>query len=279
VSRRTFYELFVNCEDCLAAAFEATMQRVEAEIANLEVSGLPWRERVRHGLVAILAFLDREPVLARVCTVQFARGGQRVVECRERIAAQLAAILDEGRKESVRGADCPPVTAEGLVGAALSIVQTRVARGEHGSLTSLTGELMGLIVLPYMGPAAARRERARPVPVPPFVQATPREVREFQWDGDPLRGIPIRLTYRTARVFEVLANDPGLSNRVVGERAGIHDQGQTSKLLARLERYGLLRNTGEGHAKGERNAWQLTPTGQQVAHIITPDAHQPQEDR
>ena len=82
----------------------------------------------------------------------------------------------------------------------------------------------------------------------------------------------MRLTYRTARVLEGVAelggrgSDP--SNRMVADYAGIADPGQISKLLARLERLGLLANTGEGHAKGEPNAWTLTAKGEQVAWSI-----------
>jgi DNA-binding IclR family transcriptional regulator len=78
----------------------------------------------------------------------------------------------------------------------------------------------------------------------------------------------MRLTYRTAQVLECIAGEPGISNRVVAERAGISDQGQISKLLARLERLGLLVNCGEGHAKGEPNAWTLTALGLEVAQRL-----------
>ena len=82
----------------------------------------------------------------------------------------------------------------------------------------------------------------------------------------------MRLTYRTARVLECIAAQPGVSNRQVAERAGISDQGQVSKLLARLERLGLTSNTGEGHAKGEPNAWKLTPLGARVAQRLSMSA-------
>jgi hypothetical protein len=37
----------------------------------------------------------------------------------------------------------------------------------------------------------------------------------------------------------------------------------------RSERLGLIENTGEGrHAKGEPNAWRLTPRGLQVTETI-----------
>jgi hypothetical protein len=45
---------------------------------------------------------------------------------------------------------------------------------------------------------------------------------------------------------------------------GLADQGQISKMLiARLERYGLIENTG-GETRVESNAWWLTPRGEEV---------------
>jgi DNA-binding MarR family transcriptional regulator len=81
---------------------------------------------------------------------------------------------------------------------------------------------------------------------------------------DPLAGLQMRLTYRTARVLEAVAAQPGASNRQVADHAGIQDQGQVSKLLARLERLGLLVNRGQG----EPNAWSLTAAGMAVTHSI-----------
>jgi DNA-binding MarR family transcriptional regulator len=83
----------------------------------------------------------------------------------------------------------------------------------------------------------------------------------------------MRLTYRTARVLECVADTPGISNRAVAEHAGVSDQGQISKILARLERLDLLTNTGEGHAKGEANAWQLTPLGERVTAQLNLGQH------
>jgi DNA-binding PadR family transcriptional regulator len=69
-------------------------------------------------------------------------------------------------------------------------------------------------------------------------------------------------------VLECIAGRPGASNREVSEFAGVSDQGQISKLLRRLEGLGLTANTGVGHAKGERNAWRLTPLGARVAQRL-----------
>jgi AcrR family transcriptional regulator len=267
VSRRTFYELFANREECLAAVMEEVVGLLAADLAVAGLEGLPWRERVRAGLAGILVFFDREPALARVCVVQALRGGPRVLARREEILAGLAAVVDEGRREGSRGGECTPLTAEGLVGAAFTIVYARLLRGEREPLTDLLGELMGMIVLPYLGPAAARREHARPAPAAPA--GAPRvPASSGPAAGDPLEGVRMRLTYRTARVLDCIAECPGASNRMVGDYAGVADPGQISKLLARLERVGLLANTGEGHTKGEPNAWALTAKGEQVAQSI-----------
>jgi AcrR family transcriptional regulator len=272
VSRRTFYDLFENREACLGALIEDVLAAIEGEIAGAGLDGLSWRERVRGGLVAILSFFDREPVLAQVCVVQSLRGGADVLKRREEILARLVVVLDRGRDEGAaasRGSGVTELTAEGLIGASLAIVHARLQHGEGTPpLTSLTGELMSMIVLPYLGAAAARRELTRALPA----QAEPARSKESgsvaPSGGDPLAGVPMRLTYRTALVLGCIADEPGASNRVIGDRAGVVDQGQISKLLARLERLGLTSNTGNGHLKGEPNAWWLTSKGVQVEHGI-----------
>jgi AcrR family transcriptional regulator len=285
VSRRTFYELFGGSEECLLAMFEELFGRARSQVeaADLEppsrgAGGLAWRERVRGGLWAFLSFLDAEPVLARVAVVQSARGGPQIIELRERLFAQLASVIDEGR--SVGGRDCPELTAEGLVGAVLSILHTRLVRGtlkgtsEQQPLKSLQGELMAMILAPYLGPAAARAERDRPAPAPLASPASSTGANGAVVGGalvnaerDPMHGISMRFTYRTACVLDAVAVEPGMSNRGVGDAAGIPDQGQLSKLLARLQGLGLVENTAPIR-KGASNAWQLTPEGEQVAQVV-----------
>jgi len=263
VSRRTFYELYTNREECLVAVLQDAVGRVQAEVAAAGLEGLPWRMRMRMGLWAILCFLDREPVLARVCVVQSLRGGPALLARREQLLAGVAAAVDEGRGESPRGTAPPELTAEGLVGAAIGILHSRLLHPRRGSLRALQGQLMAMLVLPYLGAAAARRELERPSPAP--TAAPPR--RPAALLRDPLEGVEMRVTYRTTRVLEGVAELPGGSNRQIADHAGIQDQGQVSKLLGRLERLGLIVNS-DGHLKGEPNAWTLTPRGEQVAQGI-----------
>ncbi len=266
VSRRTFYDVFGNREECLLAALESVVERIGEELSALSLEALAWDEGVRAGLWTVLSFFDREPVLARVCVVQALRGGPRVLERREQVLAGLARVVDRGREENDKGRACTPLMADGLVGAAFGIVYGRLLKGKHDALTDLHGELMGMIVLPYLGAGAARNEQMRATPA--AVSGSSKSGVGVAYDNDPLAELPMRLTYRTARVLEVLASSPNASNRVVGERSGVSDQGQISRLLARLERLGLASNIGDGHLKGEANAWRLTPKGTQVERSI-----------
>jgi AcrR family transcriptional regulator/DNA-binding MarR family transcriptional regulator len=262
VSRRTFYELFASCEDCFLAAFEDALAGVSQRVTVAYRSAGNWHERIRAGLVALLSFLEEKPTLARVLIVESLAAGSKVIQRRDQLALVLAAAVDEGRLASSSDAVLPALTAEGLVGCASSLIHSRVANPERESLTGLTNQLMSMIVLPYLGPAAARRELDRPLP------ARMVEGGEAPVMFKPFKEAGMRLTYRTVRVLLEIADHPRTSNRSIGERAGISDQGQTSKLLGRLQRAGLISNAGVGPGQGAPNEWSLTVAGGHLVESI-----------
>jgi AcrR family transcriptional regulator len=264
VSRRTFYDLFEDREDCFLAAFEEAVTRASAVATEVASGQRSWRECVREGMSALLGFLDDEPGLGSLMVVDALGAGPMVLERRARVLDTLTEIVDQGRHsgrgEAKTGVQVPPLTAEGVVGAVLSVIHARILEKGHPRLTSLLNPLMGMIVLPYLGRAEAAKELARATP---RASRTPRKPAK-----DPLEGLDMRLTYRTLRVLATIASHPAASNRQVADAAGVHDQGQISKLLARLEHLGLIHNTGQGHTKGEPNAWNLTPKGAHVEQAI-----------
>jgi AcrR family transcriptional regulator len=76
----------------------------------------------------------------------------------------------------------------------------------------------------------------------------------------------------TALTFEVLtaiatitSEGSNPSNREIAKAANVKDEGQISKLLARLQAHGLLENTG-GTSPAAGNAWRLTPRGERILH-------------
>jgi AcrR family transcriptional regulator/DNA-binding MarR family transcriptional regulator len=266
VSRRTFYELFTDREECFLAAFDDAFARASRRVLDAYDAEARWAERIRGALVALLEFLDAERGAGQLLIVGSLGAGHRALERRQRGIAQIIAVIDEGRKESKAGAELPPLTAEGIVGGALSVLHSRLLEDDHGSrgdrspMVDLAGALMSMIVLPYLGPAAARKEFARPV--------SRRHVAARVAPGDPLREVGMRLTYRTVRVLMSLASNPGASNREIGIGAGMEDQGQISKLLARLQRLDLIHNARSAAARGAPNAWGLTERGWSVQRAM-----------
>ena len=296
VSRRTFYELFGGCEECFLAVFEDALSRA-GRVVSGAVASTPsvWREQVRAGLSALLSLFDEEPPLGSLLVVDALGAGPGVLERRARVVESLAAIIERGRTPTGSGrgtsrVSWPPLAAEGVVGAVLSVIHARMLerrarapRSRSGNdssrsprdrdpapLIELLNPLMGVIVLPYLGQAAARRELGRPTPsIPSRAPDTYRTPRTPSPSANPLAGLNMRLTYRTLQVLAAIANTPGASNRQIADHAGVHDQGQISKLLTRLQRLGLVHNTGAGQPQGAPNAWTLTPHGQQVEQALT----------
>ncbi len=278
VSRRLFYELFADIEDCFLATFEWAIEQARIVAAEAYEAEGTWRESIRSALAALLRFFDEQPLLAQLCIVHAAGGGPRVLELRLQTIAQLCEVVDRGRAE-VSGSRVPgPVVAEGVVGAVIAVLYSRLlgeganregARsvGEESRLIELHGELMSLIVLPYLGASTARKELDRPPP-PTRVVKKPFAPPSATRPEPDQRGA--RLTYRTVRVLRAIAELPAGSNREVAERAGIVDQGQISKILTRLEYQGLVANRGgNGATRGTPNAWWLTERGEQLEQELS----------
>ena len=273
VSRRTFYENFSDREDCLLASFERALTLASQRVIPAYESEKGWREQIRAGMVAFLAFCDEQPSVAGMLVCESQASGPRVAQRRTEILARLTRIVDEGREEG-KAENLSPLAAEGTIGGVLAVIQARLLQAKptqsahtqraHGgkSLIALTNELMSMIVLPYFGAPAARRELKRATPV------SSSEAIERTQLGDPFKEAGMRLTYRTVRVLMAAAEHPGASNRLIADTAEISDQGQISKLLARLQRAGMVTNTGLGAGTGAPNAWTLTPSGLHVTDSI-----------
>ena len=264
VSRRTFYEIFHDRDECLLDAFDAAVERIAEPVRIAWEGGGNWRERTRAALTVLLEQLDAEPAAARVCVVETLKAGPSVMERRARVVAALVDAVEQGRVQAKSGSEPPPLTGQGVVGGALSVLHTRLleapASGPQPPLSDLTGALMAMIVHPYLGSAAARRELERPAPE--AIGAHNGTIK------DPFKDLSIRFTYRTACVLATIAANAGASNRFVADTSGVSDDGQMSRLLARLERAGLIENGGEGRVKGEANAWTLTERGEAVQEAL-----------
>jgi AcrR family transcriptional regulator len=267
VSRKTFYDVFADREDCFLAALEQAVTQAGRLVKGAYDGETVWRESVRAGLAELLVFFDEEPALARLCLVEALGAGPRVLERRAEVLEGLAKVVDRGRYATAAVREPPEVVAEGVVGAVFAVLHTRaLEQDEADRFSSLLGSLMNIVVLPYLGSRAASKELSRPGPE----RRRDGVSRARTQSRDPMAGLSMRLTYRTVRVLVVIAEHPGASNREIAERSGVTDQGQISKLLARLARLVLVENPGFGQEMGGSTEWSLPPRGAGVARATRP---------
>lgn len=298
ISRRSFYEVFPNAEQCLLAALQDALARARLRVlaAQEGVRG-GWRARTRVGLTALLAFFDDSPQAAYLLVVESLLACPEALLLRERVLCELVAAVRRAGADGGRGPRSPELVDEALVGAALAILHRRLlhdaqrrrghaapalvrrsrrdatghagAAGEPappvGRLIELTGPLMSMFVLPSLGAAAARRELEQP-PISLRPPAGAPGALE-----DALCSLGVRCTSRTILVLSAIGqlgrDGPGPSNRQVALAAGVSDQGQASKLLARLRRHGLIESSS-AHGRGLANAWRLTAKGEAVVRSL-----------
>jgi AcrR family transcriptional regulator len=266
ISSGAFHEAFADREACLLAAFDLAVQRACRRVIAAYDAEPRWLDAVKAGLAELLRFLEDEPALGRLIVVYSMSGGEQVLRRRVETLEALAAVIDRGRLESPAGGQAPtPVIAEGVVGAVLAVLQNRLLADAPEPVIGLFGSLVSIVVLPYLGVSVARRELTRPAPPPRGILPPGSGAA----DGPSEDRAAVRLTYRTTRVLSAIADYPGASNREVADRAGIVDQGQISKLLARLQEAMLIVKIGESRpARGAPNSWALTARGETLLSIV-----------
>jgi AcrR family transcriptional regulator len=184
----------------------------------------------------------------------------------------------------------PPLAVEGTFAAVLGIIETHLRERRPGTLLELLGPLMGLVVAPYLGLEAARREaelggvlaaRLASERVAGGVGAGNGAARDAARDGPapdaaaaagaaPALVLPGMLAnpsaHRARGCVLYLAAHPGASNSEIAHGIGVRGKEQISKLLARLADQQLVAKSS--HGKGLANAWRLTDQGERAVGVL-----------
>jgi AcrR family transcriptional regulator len=276
ISERVFSDIFPTVDECYRSAFVEGLDRLSRTLAEATDREVVWLERVRSGLVAMLGFLDDEPAWARLLVLETPLSGALTFECRRGLHELVARLLDRGTEVTEtfgagRAVTSPTLlatlTGELVVGGVFSVVRTSMLDRDGGKLVELAPSLMAFIVAPYLGRSVAQAELdGRPSGAGGGLASRRRVVRAESLAS--AAALPIRATHRTTMVLRAIAGAPYSNNREVARSAGLVDEGQTSKLLARLERQGVIENVGLGPARGEPNAWVLTGSGRRAVELI-----------
>jgi len=155
VSRKTFYELYADREDCFVAAYDFVIERGLRQLGAALTDDAPWSARMRDGLEWALAALAAHPCEARVAFVEVYAAGPRALERRDRFAGQLALLVAEGAAAAPAGVTVPSSTPRAVVGALSELIGMRIRHGLVERLPDLLPDLLYCALAPFLGPVGA----------------------------------------------------------------------------------------------------------------------------
>jgi AcrR family transcriptional regulator len=163
VSRKTFYELFDDKEDCFLAAYDMALGELYrgTELAYEATSGRPWAERIRIALEAFLGMMAAHPEQAKFCIVDALAAGPRALARRDAAIRQFTGIIDAGRAESER--DLPAITALSIAGGINELIYSELLKGAGEELPQRLPEIIYWLTQPFLGTDAAESERQRAI--------------------------------------------------------------------------------------------------------------------
>lgn len=170
VSRKTFYELFADKEQCFLATYDMIIgQLINATGAKFGAArDATWPERIRHGLGAMLELIVSQPSAARFCIVEVLAAGPNALSRRDAALRQFTYFLDAGRSET--SIELPGITSLAIAGGINEILYSELIHGAAAQLPSRLPDLIFWTTSPFLGPerAAAERDLARDLVGPRF---------------------------------------------------------------------------------------------------------------
>lgn len=160
VSRRTFYDLFADKEQCFLAAYEQIALRLLTTFDEAyRAAERSWPERVGAALRALIKLLAAEPELARVGTVEVLAAGPRALARRDGALRAFSAYFDGGRAALPESMADRELVTEAVVGGLYELLYSYVLEGRGDELSELLPDLLYCAVVPYVGHARAMAAR------------------------------------------------------------------------------------------------------------------------
>lgn len=144
VSKRTFYEHFVDKQECFLAVYGAASDRLLRLVGEAARPEMSWSEQVRVAVHAYLSTLQHDPALTRAMLLELPSAGAEALRLRRRgqqdFAAFLLARVEEGARERPGARPISPAMATAVIGGLNELVLEAVEEGRADRLTDLSGD-------------------------------------------------------------------------------------------------------------------------------------------
>jgi AcrR family transcriptional regulator len=151
ISRRTFYEIFTDKEDCFLVAYQEAADHVIVLVQRAcRLGGTP-EMRIENSLRAMLEFAETEPQVARMCIVEVMAAGDKARKRRAKTMERLTELVAGALEERCESRDEALLRARVLTGGVHEMVYDSLARGEVEGISDLAEE----VVASHLSPPAA----------------------------------------------------------------------------------------------------------------------------
>jgi AcrR family transcriptional regulator len=157
VSRKTFYELFADREQCFLAAFDELAQRGLVAAHDAFATAESWPERLTNALAVTLAGLAAHPHQARFAFLEVLAAGPRAIARRDAAVRAALPFLRPGFDASPRGVAIPGLMPDAIAGGLCELVAAAIRNGRVDTLPQLLPDLLFCAFAPFVGPAEAAR--------------------------------------------------------------------------------------------------------------------------
>jgi AcrR family transcriptional regulator len=162
VSRRTFYDLFSDKEQCFLAAYDLVVERLLVEVKDAYSQGdVPWPERLAAALRALISLYMAEPDFARLITVEVLGAGHEALAHRDAALRQFAIFFEPGAASLPVAPSDRQLLVQAGIGGLYEILYAQIIEGRTEHLPELLPELLYCVLVPYLGHAGAVAARDR----------------------------------------------------------------------------------------------------------------------
>jgi AcrR family transcriptional regulator len=252
ISRRTFYELYVDRDACLLDTLGVAQDRLLTCVDEAVVTvGPDWEDRAVAATRAVVGTLCADRVLGYLCVAAPLAAGEAALALRRATIDEVGRLLGE-----------PPrlaVPAEEVLTAALGGVWEllRCQLAEEASVGDVTSAAIYGLLTPFVGRRrAVVRASALGHPATFVARWTPSDVGT--------EDLGLLVTELTRQTLEYLDKHPDATNIAVARAVDVRHESQMSRHLARLHREGVVQRRKEGRT----NAWRLTDRGRDAVRSV-----------
>lgn len=147
LSRRTYYDLWVDKEDCYLDAYGEIADQLADRAAAAFAQGATPHERVRLAVEALASFCIEQPDAACACIVEGIAAGQAARAKRAELIERIAAMIEPALAELRPDAPNTALAARATVGGIFELLYGPLARRDVEQLRSLAEQIGELPLL------------------------------------------------------------------------------------------------------------------------------------